>query len=272
MRDVKSSGTETNRQSEPLEQRAAEPSERSPTSKEAEKPLDPTRLFGSEDLRPPPHLAGNIRTAIADAPSREAPIRRRLLFAAFAVPIVVTIVTSLRATLSDRSVVRCDIGDLSLREYVPRLVLVLVLAVVASGVALLPGRRGFGAPGRILLIAALAVAPIYALVTLLPMHSPADEAAASIAFHSWALPCILVAAAVGTLTLVAFGLALRRSVPVSSSERGAALGATAGAWAGAGLFIHCPARDMTHLFIGHVLPVAVFAVLGALFVPRALRP
>ena len=66
--------------------------------------------------------------------------------------------------------------------------------------------------------------------------------------------------------------ALRRSAPVASRLRGAALGAAAGAWAGLGIFIYCPATEYHHLLVGHVLPIAALTLLGLAAIPRALRP
>ena len=71
------------------------------------------------------------------------------------------------------------------------------------------------------------------------------------------------------LVLVSFTAALRRSAPVASRLRGAALGAAAGAWAGLGVFLFCPATDHRHLLVGHVLPIAIFTLLGLAAVPRS---
>jgi len=74
------------------------------------------------------------------------------------------------------------------------------------------------------------------------------------------------------VVLLSFAAALRRSAPVASRLRGAALGAAAGAWAGLGIFIYCPATEYHHLLVGHVLPIAALTLLGLAAIPRALRP
>ena len=48
--------------------------------------------------------------------------------------------------------------------------------------------------------------------------------------------------------------------------------AAAGAWAGLGIFIYCPATEYHHLLVGHVLPIAALTLLGLAAIPRALRP
>src|SRR5262249_57934019 len=88
----------------------------------------------------------------------------------------------------------------------------------------------------------------------------------------WGLRCLSIATAVGLLVLVTFTAALRRSVPVASRLRGAALGAAAGAWAGLSVFIFCPAIELRHLLVGHLLPIAALTLVGLAAIPRALRP
>ena len=46
----------------------------------------------------------------------------------------------------------------------------------------------------------------------------------------------------------------------------------AGAWAGLGILIYCPATEYHHLLVGHVLPIAALTLLGLAAIPRALRP
>jgi hypothetical protein len=171
-----------------------------------------------------------------------------------------------------RPLVRVDLWALPEVAFAERLLLLLLLAGVASAVALLPGRRGLGSRVTLLAIAAIAVAPLYTLLTTVaPLGSAVGDAAAR-ALHPLGLPCALVAFAVGMGALTAFGLALRRAVPAAPVNRAAALGAAAGAWAGVALFLQCPSKDASHLLVGHSLPVAAFALLGAIALPRLLRP
>jgi Negative regulator of sigma F len=94
-----------------------------------------------------------------------------------------------------------------------------------------------------------------------------DPSPGSVAMSPWGIRCFGIALLVGTLVLISFVLALRRSVPVASRLRGAALGAAAGAWAGLTVFAFCPSGDQWHILFGHVLPLVVLILLGALVAP-----
>ena len=116
------------------------------------------------------------------------------------------------------------------------------------------------------------VTPIYALLVLeSPLHTH-DLGVPSVEISPWGVRCLVIATIVGLFVLVSFTVALRRAVPVASRLRGAALGAATGAWAGLTVFIFCPSSDFQHLFIGHVLPIVAFTLLGGIASPRALRP
>jgi hypothetical protein len=67
-------------------------------------------------------------------------------------------------------------------------------------------------------------------------------------------------------------VALRRAVAVAIRPRGAALGAAAGAWGGLAVFVFCPSGEPQHLLIGHVLPIALFTLLGGVALTKVLRP
>src|SRR5262249_14872938 len=86
------------------------------------------------------------------------------------------------------------------------------------------------------------------------------------------LPCIVIAAAVGGLATAAYAVALRRAVPVATRSRAAALGAVAGCWAGLAVFFFCPAYDLFHLLVGHLLPILCPTLVRAVALPPALRP
>jgi hypothetical protein len=153
------------------------------------------------------------------------------------------------------------------------LVLIAGLTLAATLVAIGRGERGLGADVVALSLVALLVTPIYAVLTLFDPLEVSDTAAASLAKLSpWGLRCLTVSAAVGLLVLLGFAAALRRSVPVASRLRGAAVGAAAGAWAGLSVFVFCPAVEYRHLLVGHVLPIAAFTLVGLVAIPRALRP
>lgn len=146
---------------------------------------------------------------------------------------------------------------------------VILLASVATLGAVWRRREGFGPPLPVLAALAVSVTPVYASLTaLFAQHAPANDVVAS----PWGARCLAIAALVGTIVLVAFGWALRRAAPEAPAGRAAAIGACAGAWVGVAVFFFCPSADQQHLLFGHVLPVAVMTMVGALLLPKALRP
>ncbi|HEX2674741.1 MAG TPA: NrsF family protein [Polyangiaceae bacterium] len=233
------------------------------------RPLDPL----VSKVAPPPEVAARVRAAIAETPASRATVSRRIGLALIAVPLsILAGLYGSRIVFHGRPLFRLDLWFLPELAFGQRLFVLVLLAGIATGVALIPGRRGLGARAILLLGASLAVAPLYTLVTMVdPIGSPVGDAAAR-RLHPLGLPCALVAFAVGMLALGAFGLALRRAVPSAPVNRAAALGAAAGGWAGVALFLQCPAKNTLHLLVGHSIPVALFALLGAIALPRLLRP
>jgi hypothetical protein len=62
--------------------------------------------------------------------------------------------------------------------------------------------------------------------------------------------------------LVAFALIRRRSDPVAPRLTGGAIGAAAGAWGALSIELHCAHASPEHVLIGHVMPVALIALIG----------
>lgn len=236
---------------------------------DARPPLDPL----AAPAMPTAEVAARVRAAIAQTPASRATVRRRLALALIAVPVAL-LVGLLGSCLvyPGRPLLRVDLWAIPGGAFAERFLLLLLLASMATGVALVPGRRALGSKVILLVIASFAVAPLYTLVThVAPLGTRVGDQAAR-ALHPLGLPCALVAFAVGLVLLGAFGVALRRAVPAAAVNRAAALGAAAGGWAGVALFLQCPAKDELHLLVGHSLPVAAFALLGAVALPRLLRP
>ena len=236
---------------------------------DARTPLDPLVA----PAVPPLELSARVRATVAQTPAPRSTLRARLALALVAVPL--SILAGLLGScvvFPGRPLLRIDLGALPFVPFAERLLVLLLLAGMATGVALAPGRRGLGSKVTLLGIAAVAVAPLYTLLTNVePLGTAVGDAAAR-ALHPLGLPCALVAFTVGMVALAAFGFALRRAVPAAPVNRAAALGGAAGAWAGVALFLQCPAKDTLHLLVGHSLPVAGFALLGAIALPRLLRP
>ncbi|HET9960576.1 MAG TPA: hypothetical protein VFQ61_39165, partial [Polyangiaceae bacterium] len=202
--------------------------------------LDPL----ATQLAPPLELAARIRSAVAQTPAPRSSLRERRLWLLVAIPFAVAAgPLGSHLFFRTRPTLRVDLAQVPWASLTERLGALLLLASIATGVVVAPGRRGLGAQVLLLLTAAIAVTPLYTLVTTLgPLQTPAGQLA-SRELHPLGLPCAGVAVAVGALMLIAFTVALRRSVPVASTTRAAALGAAAGAWAGLALFLQCPASD-----------------------------
>jgi len=147
----------------------------------------------------------------------------------------------------------------------------LALACGATSIAVLRGASGFGSSVVALALVAIVVAPLYAALALpAPVHT--HELSAWPGISPWGARCFAIAALVAALALASFTGALRRAVPSAPRLRAVALGAAAGAWAGLAVFVFCPSGEQPHLLIGHVLPVFVATVAGAMGFARLLRP
>jgi len=229
--------------------------------------------FAPEDA-PPEELFSRIRTAIAATPASKTSTRVRITVALAVVPVVSAAVLLVASQIVyHRPALRVDMGTHPTADLLIVLLLIAGLTLSATLIAVGRGEHGLGSGVISLLLVALLVTPIYALLTLGHPLEATHAAAASLAELSpWGLRCLSIATAVGLLVLVTFTAALRRSVPVASRLRGAALGAAAGAWAGLSVFIFCPAIELRHLLVGHVLPIAALTLVGLAAIPRALRP
>jgi hypothetical protein len=85
------------------------------------------------------------------------------------------------------------------------------------------------------------------------------------------LRCLALSIMTGALPLFAALVAWRRTDPITPVMTGAAFGAGAGLGSAVLVDLWCPVSYMPHLLLGHVLPIAVLAGLGALVGWRLLR-
>jgi len=226
------------------------------------------------EVAPPEEISSRIRSAVAATPAAKTSTRVRVTVAMAVVPVVTAAVLLVASQIVyHRPALRVDMGTHPTSQLLIVLLLIVGLTLSATSVAVGRGARGLGSGATSLLLVALLVTPIYAALTLvIPLEASGATAAALAELSPWGLRCLAIAVTVGLLVLVSFTAALRRSAPVASRLRGAALGAAAGAWAGLSVFLFCPAADHRHLLVGHVLPIAIFTLLGLAAVPRALRP
>jgi hypothetical protein len=84
--------------------------------------------------------------------------------------------------------------------------------------------------------------------------------------------CLGLSIAMAFPLLAAFLLFRRRSDPVHPGIAGAALGITAGVFAGTFVDLWCPVAYVPHVLLGHILPLVVVSAAGALAGRTLLRP
>jgi len=226
--------------------------------------------------RPSDWLYARIRSAIANTPAATTRTRTRILVALAVVPALTTTVVFIASDwVYGQPAAGLGIDVASPGSAMTILALLVGLALSSTLFALWQARGGLGIAATSLISIAALVVPVYAALTVLqPLHSGAadDVAFTGVAISPWGWRCIFIATIVGASTLAIFAVALRRAVPVAGALRGAALGAAAGAWGGVAVFAFCPSGDLQHLLVGHVLPIALFTVLGAVALTRALQP
>jgi negative regulator of sigma F NrsF-like protein len=225
---------------------------------------------------PSERLYPRIHAAVEATPAATTRTRTRIFAALAIVPLLTAAVVLIVSEVvygQPTAGLRIDVS--SVVAMLTILGLLAGLAVASTLFALWQGRDGLGI-GSISLVSIVAlVVPVYAALTVLrPLHSGAadDVALTGVAISPWGLRCLFVATLVGVPALVIFAAALRRAAAVSSRLRGAALGAAAGAWGGFAVFVFCPSGNLQHLLVGHVLPIAIFTLIGAVALTRALRP
>ena len=222
-------------------------------------------------VQPPPALYVGIRERTQTVRAAALPTRTRTVAALVAVPCV----TAAALAIASQVVYRHQAVGLDVEAGAAGHMLVVLcsLAAVAIGATFVALRRSRDTSDVVrLIVAASVVVPLYAVLTLVsPLHAHAAPPF-GVDISPWGARCLVLAGVVGGLTLAAFTAALRRAVPSASGLRGAALGAAAGAWAGLTVFIFCPSGELSHLVIGHVLPVLALTLAGLFAIPRVLRP
>ena len=135
---------------------------------------------------------------------------------------------------------------------------------IAAGAVALAVRRGrsmLGRPAPLLLAVVLAT----------PLALLAWKAEISSSFTGMTVPwpdrvglrCLGVALASGIAPLAAFLRLWRGTQPAHPRLTGLALGTAAGAISWVPVDLWCPVAHLDHLLLGHVLPIALFATLGA---------
>jgi hypothetical protein len=88
------------------------------------------------------------------------------------------------------------------------------------------------------------------------------------------LKCFALTVAAAAFPLIALAVARRGSDPIHPVATGAALGAACGASSGVMVEMWCPVAAPAHVVLGHILPIVVLSLLGAVLGARfiAMRP
>jgi hypothetical protein len=208
------------------------------------------------EIPPPDVLRDRIREAVARTPATglKPPTRA-----------VLAIVFILVAVALGVALMRPDIGTLPTASLIGVSLGIAFLAAATLVVALSPGSHGLGAPVTWLVALAATTAPLYALMTMMAGLGAAPDGPR-------VRGCFTMSLVVAIVGLAGLTFALRRAVPAAPVARGALLGACAGAWSGLTIHLHCPCGDAWHILLGHAVPIAICAALGALISPRFLRP
>lgn len=165
--------------------------------------------------------------------------------------------------------VRPDVGTLPSTYVVAWVALPLLLGVIALASSVRPGRSGVGHPVLVMRVLLVAL-PIVVGALALVLPEPPTVAAAPSFFRALAA-CFNATVLVALLPILLAALALRHGFAAGARLRGALLGAAAGLFATTVLNAHCPLVDQLHLVLGHALPVAVAATIGALAAQRFMR-
>ena len=222
---------------------------------------------------PPESLYRRIRASVSGTPAPTLSTGTKIVIALPVTLLLVAIVVLVASEIVyGRPAVGLDVDAQAVPLLVSAASLIVTVTLAATAVALSRGRSGLGPGALPLALASSLVAPVFAWLVLgNPVHAH-DAIRPVVDISPWGLRCLVIAGIAGTIVLAGFGVALRRAVPVSSGLRATALGAAAGAWAGLAVFVFCPSGEIPHLAVGHVLPVAAFTLLGAVLLPRVLRP
>jgi hypothetical protein len=166
-----------------------------------------------------------------------------------------------------------------LRGYVVTLeVLWVLVAIGATWVGIGRGRSMLGRSAASKLAVA-ALTPVALIVTWLVVALAWLETVIAAAWFEvlndtadvqFNTSCALMSIVYAIGPLIAFFAIRHRRDPSSPRQSGAAIGAVAGAWGAVVHFPFCQCTSPLHLVLGHVLPVVVLAVVGALVGDRVL--
>ncbi|PKN39797.1 MAG: hypothetical protein CVU63_14180 [Deltaproteobacteria bacterium HGW-Deltaproteobacteria-20] len=211
---------------------------------------------------PSPDVRARLMAQLASRPSPPRPQakRRRLLLLALAalLPIVAAGMRGIAWDGRPQSLVLVSFAA--------------AVAVAAAGTwwALTPGPSTLGRPRPWLRVAALAIPAILMVVaTIGAVVWPETQLDLSLDPRAH-IPCFAMTFLLAAAPFAVMMYLERRSDPVDPSATGAALGASAGAWAGVTVTLGCAKSHLLHIGLAHVLPLVGLAVLGAIVGSRVI--
>jgi hypothetical protein len=206
-------------------------------------------------MRPPPELKARVLSRIRQLPSparREGNLQRRLLMAAgLLLPLLGFIALGgvRPGTRPSFLIVETALGAL--------------LLAVSSLWVVLGGGQMLGRSRRTLL-SMVAFWPVSLFFWKLACSATASASGALLAWPSRpGLVCSGITLVLGLLPLFALALMRRRSDPTHPASLGAALGVAAGSYAALLVDLWCPVGNPWHVLLGHVLPIILIGLVGA---------
>ena len=140
-----------------------------------------------------------------------------------------------------------------------------ILALSATWLVL-PSRRSMLAPPRGLLVGIAVGVPLLVGAWLVLWHPTYADPFVRTGWRCFALTLLTA-----PWPFVALVHASRRLEPRHPGSAGAALGSVAGAWAAVMVELWCPLANEGHVLRGHVLPLLVLALAGAVVGARTFR-
>jgi len=220
---------------------------------------------------PPAALYERLQAKLAEEPRPASRSPRLRAAALLLLPLITLATLALDAVLRQRGILRADAGSIA-RVCMPSALAALALAVLSTAVAVSRGRHSLGQRVSTLRLATLAVAPLSLLPMLwLALAGDGSSSHPDEALHPLGLPCFTVASVIAGASLLVLILELRHSVAVALGWRSAALGSAAAAWSAFALLVHCSSVDLTHLMIGHWIPIVAFPLVSLIVAQRYLK-
>lgn len=206
--------------------------------------------------RPSDELRARVLAAASaqPVPARSGGLARRVAVVAVGMAVSLAVLARLGGPMPDGR-------PLGYYVLIAALWLVVVLAATAAGVT--RGRSMLGRPTSVrLIVATLTPAALVVSALVAGLAWPATIAEPStMGNHVF---CIVLGSIMAIGPLVAFTLVRRGSDPVAPRLTGAAIGAVSGAWGGLFIELRCGHASIEHVVLGHVVPVAVMTLVGAL--------